>query len=373
MGTERYLRHNMIDWFDQQKLKAASVIVVGAGAIGNEVLKNLCLLGLGKIHIVDFDVVEEHNLTRTILCSEKDIDKKKAEAVADACAKIDSNCALSFSTRDFWDSLSIREIKKADAVLCCVDNYEARIKLNQLCLIAGKDFYNAAIDSRQVIVEVYPYSKEDSCACYECALPGAVYDNIGKRYSCGWLRKVSLEEKKVPTTTITASLAGAFLSSLFLQRLCRHPQALKGAVKFYCDTVTFNTTVSGISRNASCPACAVFGRDIKYFSAKRRGLSGEVGALLEQDKTIDIIFSEPFVFQIECKICGHKSELFESAYHLNEAVSFCSTCNASSNAVDIKEQMCFNDFAGVFLGKKIPVKFIRFLLNGMHFVVEMED
>ena len=69
----RYERHELIDWFDQERLKAATVVVVGAGAIGNEVLKNLALLGVGKLNIFDFDKIEEHNLTRSILFSVSDI------------------------------------------------------------------------------------------------------------------------------------------------------------------------------------------------------------------------------------------------------------------------------------------------------------
>ena len=54
----RYLRHDLIDWFDQQLLKSTKALVIGAGAIGNEVVKNLALLGVGAITIVDFDSID---------------------------------------------------------------------------------------------------------------------------------------------------------------------------------------------------------------------------------------------------------------------------------------------------------------------------
>ena len=60
-------RQERIDWWSQEKLKEAKVMVVGAGAIGNETLKNLALLGLGNIFIVDFDVISTSNLSRTVL------------------------------------------------------------------------------------------------------------------------------------------------------------------------------------------------------------------------------------------------------------------------------------------------------------------
>ena len=67
MRTQRYRRHDLIDWFSQERVAAARIAVIGAGAVGNEVVKNLVLLGVGAIDVFDFDVVELHNLTRSVL------------------------------------------------------------------------------------------------------------------------------------------------------------------------------------------------------------------------------------------------------------------------------------------------------------------
>ena len=79
--TQRYRRHDLIDWFSQEQVSAARVAVIGAGAVGNEVIKNLALLGCGTIDVFDFDVVELHNLTRGVLLRESDAGRNKAEAV----------------------------------------------------------------------------------------------------------------------------------------------------------------------------------------------------------------------------------------------------------------------------------------------------
>lgn len=63
----RYDRHKLIDWWEQDKLASTKVLVVGAGALGNEVLKNLALIGVGNITIIDFDTVSVTNLTRSVL------------------------------------------------------------------------------------------------------------------------------------------------------------------------------------------------------------------------------------------------------------------------------------------------------------------
>ena len=61
---DRYDRLRLIPWWDQDRLKNATIMVVGAGAIGNELVKNLTLLGIGKILIYDMDSIESTNLTR---------------------------------------------------------------------------------------------------------------------------------------------------------------------------------------------------------------------------------------------------------------------------------------------------------------------
>ena len=71
-----------------------------------------------------------------------------------------------------------------------LDNFEARLRLNLLCWIAGVDWINAAIDSRYVTVESFPFaqlarSDAEIPACYECGLPPSVYQRIAERYSCG--------------------------------------------------------------------------------------------------------------------------------------------------------------------------------------------
>ena len=69
LGADLYPR---LSWFKQDRLRAANVMVVGCGALGNEVLKNLALFGVGHLVVVDFDVVEPSNLTRSILFNRAD-------------------------------------------------------------------------------------------------------------------------------------------------------------------------------------------------------------------------------------------------------------------------------------------------------------
>ncbi len=79
---DRYGRLRLIPWWRQERLASARVLVVGAGALGNEVLKNLALLGVGTVYLIDLDVVEPSNLSRSVLFRAEDGGRGKAEVAA---------------------------------------------------------------------------------------------------------------------------------------------------------------------------------------------------------------------------------------------------------------------------------------------------
>src|SRR3954467_2627693 len=86
--ADRFGRFKLISWWDQDRLARARVLVVGAGALGNEIVKNLALLGIGHLLIADMDRVENSNLSRSVLYRESDNGKFKAAAAARAARDI---------------------------------------------------------------------------------------------------------------------------------------------------------------------------------------------------------------------------------------------------------------------------------------------
>src|SRR5437660_2379570 len=85
---DRFHRFKLIGWWDQPKLADAKVLVVGAGALGNEIVKNLALLGVGHVLIADLDRIENSNLSRSVLYRAADNGQYKATVAARAAQEI---------------------------------------------------------------------------------------------------------------------------------------------------------------------------------------------------------------------------------------------------------------------------------------------
>ena len=88
LDEDRYHRQSLITWWDQERLSDASVLVIGAGALGNELVKNLALVGVGTVVVVDLDQVENSNLSRGVLFREGDEGADKATVVAARAAEL---------------------------------------------------------------------------------------------------------------------------------------------------------------------------------------------------------------------------------------------------------------------------------------------
>lgn len=370
MTQERYLRHSLIDWFDQEQLSKSKVLVIGAGAIGNELIKNLALLGVGNFHIVDYDKIEIHNLTRSVLFNESHIGHYKSEIAAMVAKQLNPNINASFDVDDLWKKISIKDLKEYSAVFCCVDNYEARLRLNRLCYIAKTDYYNSGIDSRYVNVEYFPYAIVNNCTCYECNIPPSIYSKARERYSCGWLKKVSFEEKKIPTTIITASIAASQLISLFLQR--KHSSGYQSPIKVFTDTITLQSNVVQQPKNELCYCCSSIDDNVIYINAKRNSdYLQNLQISINEDFEIEL--SDPIILNSVCKVCGDEIVYNDIAANYDDSITVCENCRVHSREVTIVDTVSYNSFSSLMKNKNLAVKFIKVNFGVNQFIIELED
>ena len=197
----------LLSWFKQDKVKNAKVLVVGAGALGNEVIKNLTLFGVGTIFVCDFDRIELSNLTRSVLFREKDAYEHsyKAEVAAKRAMEINPQIKVIPSVGNLFSEVGLGIYKDVDVVIGCLDSRIARYLLNRLCMRVGKTWIDGSIENMTGVVKVYA----PGVNCYECNLSREEFNNIMLRTGCADVVRAQTSAGRVATTPISASIVGA--------------------------------------------------------------------------------------------------------------------------------------------------------------------
>ncbi len=160
----RYARHIAIPEFNvegQKKLKAASVLVIGSGGLGSPLLLYLAAAGVGRIGIVDFDVVDDSNLQRQVLFSVDDVGKPKAVLARKRLQSLNPHIEVEVYNTQFTKENALDIIQHYDVVADGTDNFPTRYLVNDACVLAGKVNVYASIFRFEGQVSVFNYLKED--------------------------------------------------------------------------------------------------------------------------------------------------------------------------------------------------------------------
>ena len=374
MKLDRYQRHDLIDWFPSELVKKAHFAVIGCGAVGNEVSKNLALLGVGNISLYDLDTIEIHNLTRSVLFRERDVGRSKAEVSAQRLAELDPNISVTYHHGDFWDTLGFDDVSNFNGIICCVDNFEARLKLNNLARISSVNLINTGIDSKYSVVEVFPFSRSHNLACYECGLPDSAYERIQTRYSCGWLKRAAFVEKKIPTTIITSSISGAIAISYALNLLREHRAS--DAIRILTDTFSGRSTVSLLEQSHKCPSCSIYSKPIRVIRAENI-ISTKLLASFPLTENTYLTTSDPILVTYRCTKCEPLNDdahvVFRRASNYDTSITVCEKCGEDSVYVEIADAFSINDLLSRFPGKPIPSKYAQFETDSEVVVINLEE
>ncbi len=205
INDDRYSRLGLITWWDQDILKNARIFVAGCGALGNEIVKNLAMLGVGNIFVADMDKVEKSNLSRSVLFRKGDEGKPKAEVVSIRAREINDEVSIKYFNGNIY-SLGLGIFKSFDLIIGGLDNREARLFINQSCWKVNRPWIDGAIE---VLTGVARMFVPPESACYECTMSETDYKLINKRKSCMLLGIDEIEQGKIPTTpTIASVIAG---------------------------------------------------------------------------------------------------------------------------------------------------------------------
>jgi molybdopterin/thiamine biosynthesis adenylyltransferase len=167
---DRYARHIVlreVGGVGQAKLKAARVLVVGAGGLGSPVVLYLAAAGVGTIGIVDDDTVSLSNLQRQIAHRTADIGRPKTQSARDAMRAINPHVAVEMHALRLTDQNARALIERYDIVADGSDNFATRFLLNDACYAAKKTLVSAAVTEFDGQLSTYKAHEADF-PCYRC-------------------------------------------------------------------------------------------------------------------------------------------------------------------------------------------------------------
>ena len=159
----------------QQKLSGSSVLVVGSGGLGSPVLYYLAALGVGHLGVCDGDKVELSNLNRQILFTVNDLDKPKARVAKERLKALNPSLKVTVYDCFIDEKLAAEAVCGYDAVVDCLDNFEARFILNDASINAGKPLIHAGIGEYYgQLMTIIP----GKGPCLRCLFPNGVVERV---------------------------------------------------------------------------------------------------------------------------------------------------------------------------------------------------
>jgi len=173
MNDEQLLRYSrqillpQIDVQGQEKMLAARVLLIGMGGLGSPAAMYLAAAGVGELVLVDDDCVDETNLQRQIVYTEKHVGELKVESAKQTLQSINTAIKIATFTQRLDVETMAEQVAQADVVLDCSDNLETRQRVNRICFERKKPLVSGAAIRMEGQLVVFDF-RDDTTPCYQC-------------------------------------------------------------------------------------------------------------------------------------------------------------------------------------------------------------
>jgi molybdopterin/thiamine biosynthesis adenylyltransferase len=323
---DRYHRQSLITWWDQELLSDASILVVGAGALGNELVKNLALMGVGRILVVDMDDVENSNLARCVFFRTEDEGRPKAQVLAQRAGECNPDIEIIPLVGDVRMTVGLGIFAEVDLVLGGLDNREARLFVNQACWKTGTPWIDGAIEGLMGVVRVFV--PPDS-ACYECTLGERDHELIAARRTCAMLTREEMLAGRTPTTATTSSVVAGMQAQEAVKLLHSErlgPPTLAGA-GFQFVGLTHDSYIVRYGRREDCLSHDAYELDavtVLPHDASFRELLALAQEELGEDAVLEL--EHEIVLAGSCRQCGREQAIRRPVDALHAGTGLCPQC-----------------------------------------------
>lgn len=240
---DRYARHivlHEIGGAGQKKLKAARVLVVGAGGLGAPALQYLAAAGVGTIGVIDDDHVDNSNLQRQVIHTDAAIGMPKVQSACDAMLAQNPHINVKPYARRLTQDIAADLIADYDLVLDGTDNFNTRYLVNKICVDAGKPLISAALTQWEG--QISTYDPAHGAPCYQCIFPQAPSAELAP--SCAGAGVLG----PLP------GVLGAMMAVEAVKELTGAGTGLKGQLYIY-DALYGESRKIALKRRADCPVC----------------------------------------------------------------------------------------------------------------------
>jgi molybdopterin-synthase adenylyltransferase len=240
----RYSRHILLDEIGiegQERIRAAHVLLIGAGGLGSPAALYLASAGVGRITLVDHDTVDLTNLQRQIAHTTARVGLPKVASAQAAIAAINPDVQVNGLQQRADDDFLAHWLPQVDVVLDCSDNFDTRQRVNAACVRSHKPLVSGAAIRFDGQISVYD-SRDAASPCYACLFPP----------------DATFEEVNCATMGVFAPLVGiigTMQAAEALKLLAGVGQSLAGRLQML-DARAMEWNEVQVPRNARCPVCA---------------------------------------------------------------------------------------------------------------------
>jgi molybdopterin/thiamine biosynthesis adenylyltransferase len=289
--SERYARHQLIPRWDQERLASSRVVVIGVGALGNEVARILAMSGTGSLVLCDPDTVSPSNLSRCVLFREGDVGRPKVDAAAEQLSSLNPQVRIESRPVPFVHGVGLGELRDASLVLSCLDSRAGRLALSGRCSLAG---------ARLIDAGTHPWGGEvrprldPQGSCYGCSLSVRERAIADAPVSCMDPVVAGEEGAAAPSSSLVGSWMGLFAVRALL--------GLSVPVGYLeIDGATGSTSIAQVARDPECPLHAQVGRVEVLDVTARSTVADLMNAL--PDGSGPVAWA-PIPIAEECGACG---------------------------------------------------------------------
>jgi len=244
----RYSRHLIlpeVGMVGQKKLRAASVLIIGAGGLGCPIALYLTAAGIGRLGLVDFDVVDRTNLQRQVLYGESVVGVPKVEAAAERLKDLNPDVEIETYPERLTSENALQIMSDYDIIIDGTDNFPTRYLTNDAAVILGKPYIYGSIFRFEGQVSVFlsrPFNGFERGPCYRCLFPSP--PPPGAVPSCA----------EGGVLGVLPGIVGALQAAEAIKLIVGIGEPLIGKLMLI-DTLRMEFKTVRIRRNPNCPVC----------------------------------------------------------------------------------------------------------------------